>query len=170
MEERQGGRSPHPIRTVDIEIKLTERHDKFKGWIRKVAVRCASKLYAVEDLEQEALIQMWRCLIFYPRLSDDEFVAMFKACFGRRMASIMKQVRVKQKVASLVTDPDPGIASEPERGETWYRDRIREVIGLCDEPSIWDWVEKGLDPERSLNGMPASVLKRVKSMVADCSM
>lgn len=143
--------------------------EKMASWVRTVARRASTRFHSAEDLEQEGDIQIWKCLRVWHDLGRDpvppnsEFVGMIKACFCKRLASLLGQQRSKRNFAELNLEID--FRTSHEHPEHWYQQKIQELIVRCEDPKLKKWIQKNLMPGSRRSGMTSEEYGVIKDLV-----
>lgn len=143
-------RPEHPF-----ETKWTLAQLRYKGTIRTFARNFKSQLPSmdIEDIEQELLVELWKCVLKYDPDKGASFNTLFQGCARNRCISLVRTATTKSRTGIVNSLSDEAV----ERAVDEAFDRL----GL---PSTEDTVMYRLELQEyvSKNG-PGALLDKPKA-------
>ena len=77
---------------VPFEDRWSAAQTRYKGTIRTFARNCVAQLpgYSIEDIEQELLVILWKCVLNYDPDKGASFNTLFQGSARRRVISLIR--------------------------------------------------------------------------------
>lgn len=90
--------------TKDQSVKFDQAQVAFKGKIRTFARNCVRQLpgYDLEDIEQELLVVLWKCVLKYDPNKGASFNTLFQGCARNQVIQMVRRASTASRTAIVV--------------------------------------------------------------------
>jgi RNA polymerase sigma factor (sigma-70 family) len=101
------------VRTRPAVNNFEQAQVAYAGTIRTFARNCVNQLpgYDIEDIEQELLVELWKCVQKYDPNKGASFNTLFQGCARNKVITLLRHVNTKGRKATIVYLEDEAVAA-----------------------------------------------------------